>query len=126
MRITITWPAGATTAELRDTPSARAVWDALPFESRAQTWGDEVYFDIGIDLDLEPDATDVVDAGAVCYWPPGNALAIPYGPTPVSRGDECRLASAATVLGQVIGDERAVATVGPGDTVRVERAEPAE
>ncbi|MPY98189.1 MAG: hypothetical protein GEU97_09340 [Actinophytocola sp.] len=126
MRITITWPAGATTAELRDTPSARAVWNALPVESRAQTWGDEVYFDIGIDLDLEPDATDVVDAGAVCYWPPGNALAIPYGPTPVSRGDECRLASAATVLGQVIGDARAVATVGPGDTVRVERAEPAE
>ncbi|GAA5123672.1 cyclophilin-like fold protein [Haloechinothrix salitolerans] len=123
MRIKITWPSGEVTAELRDTPSSRAVWDALPVESDAQTWGDEVYFDIGIDLELEPDAADVVEAGAVCYWPPGSASAIPYGPTPVSRGGECRLASPATVLGQLTGDARALDTVDSGATIRVARAD---
>ncbi|MPY84107.1 MAG: hypothetical protein GEV00_12480 [Actinophytocola sp.] len=122
MRITITWPSGEAAAELRDTPSSRAVWDALPIESRAQTWGDEVYFDIGVDLELEPDAADVVDAGAVCYWPPGSALAIPFGPTPVSHGDECRLASAANVLGALDGDATALATLSSGDVIRVARA----
>jgi len=122
VRITITWPSGEATAELRDTPSSRAVWDALPIESRAQTWGDEVYFDIGVDLELEPDAADVVDAGAVCYWPPGSALAIPFGPTPVSHGDECRLASAANVLGALDGDATALATLSSGDVIRVARA----
>ncbi|WP_034271419.1 cyclophilin-like fold protein [Haloechinothrix halophila] len=125
MRIKITWPSGEATAELRDTSSARAVWEALPVESRAQTWGDEVYFDIGLDLQLEPDAVEVVDAGAICYWPPGSALAIPFGATPASRGDECRLASAANVLGQLTGDARALATVGGGETIRVERTGPA-
>lgn len=122
MHITITWSSGEATAELRDTPSSRAVWEALPIESRVQTWGDEVYFDIGVDLELEPDAADVVDAGAVCYWPPGSALAIPFGPTPVSRGDECRLASAASVLGALDGDVTALATISSGDVIRVARA----
>ena len=121
-RIRITWPHGALTATLRDTPTARALLAALPLESRANTWGDEVYFGVPFSAQPEPDAAEVVEKGAVCFWLAGDALALPFGPTPVSRGEECRLVSAANIVGMIDGDAESLRSVRGGDTVRVEAA----
>ena len=88
--------------------------------STARTWGEEVYFDTGVRVPRETTAQEVVEAGTVAFWTDGDALALPYGPTPISRGDECRLASACNVLGRLDGDPRLLATVRDGDPVRVE------
>ncbi|MBW1601720.1 hypothetical protein JJV70_06255 [Streptomyces sp. JJ66] len=117
--IRITWPAGQLTATLDDTPTSKALLAALPLESRAATWGEEVYFDTRLSPELEGDARQVVEPGTVAFWTEGDALALPYGPTPISRGDECRLASPCNVLGRVDGDPRVLATVRSGDAIQV-------
>ncbi len=123
MRIKITWPAGEAHAQLEDTPTARKIVAALPIEGRANIWGEEVYFDTGVNADLEPDARQVVDPGTVCFWTDGSALALPYGPTPVSQGDECRLVSEVNILGALEGDARVLASVQSGDAIAVEAAD---
>jgi hypothetical protein len=109
-------------AELEDTPTARAIVDALPRESTARTWGEEVYFDVGVDAALEPDARDVVDPGTLCFWVEGRSIAIPFGRTPASHADECRLVTRVNVAGRVLGDPVALGGVRDGDSVRVEIA----
>jgi hypothetical protein len=118
-RIRIKWPKGELTAQLEDTPTAKAVLAALPAKARANTWGEEVYFSLPAEVKLERDAREVVDPGAVCYWVQGGSLALPYGPTPVSRGSECRLVTKVNVLGRLEGDPRKLATVRDGDPVEV-------
>ncbi|EST28640.1 cyclophilin-like fold protein [Streptomyces roseochromogenus] len=121
MQICISWPAGNITATLdADTPTTQALTKALPLTSTAYTWGEEVYFDTGVAVSRETDARQVVEPGTVAFWTDGNALALPYGPTPISRGDECRLASPCNILGRLDGDARTLATVRDGDPVRVE------
>jgi hypothetical protein len=121
-RIRIKWPKGEVVAELADTPTANAVVAALPAKSRANTWGEEVYFTLPADVKLEAGAREVVDPGTVCYWVQGGSLALPYGPTPVSRGNECRLVTKVNVLGKVEGDARKLATVRDGDAIEVTQA----
>ncbi|TAK44643.1 MAG: hypothetical protein EPO27_12075 [Betaproteobacteria bacterium] len=106
-----------------DTPGAAALLAALPFESRANTWGEEVYFEAPFTLDLEPDARQVVEPGTVCFWTEGSSVALPYGRTPMSgRDGKPKLAARCNLLGQLIGDARALAKVTSGDKVRVEAA----
>jgi hypothetical protein len=107
--------------ELRDTPTAKALVEALPFESRAQTWGDEVYFTTPVSAKLEKDAQQVVEPGTVCFWTQGNALALPFGRTPISTDERPKLANACNVLGS-IGDFLALKNVRSGEKVRVEKA----
>ncbi|MEV6207433.1 cyclophilin-like fold protein [Kitasatospora sp. NPDC051914] len=122
MRIRILWPAGQATAELRATPTAEKLWAALPIGSTARTWGDEVYFDAGLSVPREPDAAQVVEPGTVAFWTDGGSLALPFGPTPISRDGECRLASPCNLLGALDGDPAVLRSVRDGDAVRVERA----
>jgi hypothetical protein len=119
MRIQITWPAGQAHARLDDTPTARALVAALPIQARANTWGDEVYFETGVDVTLEPEARQVVDPGTVCFWVEGKALALPYGPTPASHGDECRLVSEVNLVGTLEEDAQVLASVRAGDEIAV-------
>ncbi|GAA2817203.1 cyclophilin-like fold protein [Kitasatospora paracochleata] len=122
MRIRILWPAGQATAELRSTPTAEALWAVLPISSRANTWGDEVYFDTAVSVAREADAAQVVEPGTVAFWTDGDSLALPYGPTPISRDGECRLASACNILGVLDQDPQVLRTVRSGDSIRVEQA----
>ena len=107
--------------ELADTPTAKAVAAAAPFESRAQTWGDEVYFTTPVSAKLEKNARQVVEPGTACFWTEGNALALPFGRTPISTDERPKLASACNVLGTV-QDFARLKNVRPGETVRVEKA----
>ncbi|MFB7821832.1 cyclophilin-like fold protein [Streptomyces hydrogenans] len=122
LRIRLTWPAGHTTATLDETPTSSALLGALPIVSTARTWGEEVYFDTPVSVPREAGARQVVDPGTVAFWTDGDALALPYGPTPISRGEECRLASPCNVLGSLDADPRILATVRDGDPIRVELA----
>ncbi len=109
------------TATLNYSPTADAVWDALPITGRVQTWGDEIYFPILVDAAEAPDAAETVDKGAVAYWPPGSALCLFWGPTPMSRGDEIRPASAVNVIGNIDGDSTVLGAVPSSAEIVVER-----
>ena len=95
---------------------------ALPLEAEASTWGDEIYFGIPVNAELEESAQDAVDLGDLAYWPPGSALCIFYGRTPVSTSTEIRPASPVNIIGHVIGDATVLRPVRHGTTVRIARA----
>jgi hypothetical protein len=106
-------------AELLDTPTAGKILEALPLESAANVWGDEIYFDIPLSLDPEPDARADVAVGDLAYWPAGPAFCIFFGPTPVSTGDQPRAYSPVNVFGRVIGDAELFKGVSGGARVKV-------
>ena len=108
-------------ATLKDTPTADLIWDALPLEASASTWGEEIYFSIPVQGTEEPDH-EVVELGDLGYWPPGSAFCMFFGRTPMSSGDEIRPASAVNVIGNMSGDIEALKTVPSGATVRIARA----
>ena len=108
-------------ARLNASRTAGAIWDALPIEAKAETWGDEVYFSIGLDA-REESPQAVVEMGDLGYWPPGQAFCIFFGRTPASRGDEIRPASPVSVVGRVTGDARVFTWVRAGTRVVIERA----
>jgi uncharacterized protein len=122
VRVRISWPNDELTAELADTPTTAALRAALPVKGSANTWGDEVYFSVPLSVELEDDAQQVVEPGTVCFWVDGGALALPFGPTPISQGDECRLASACNILGTIDGDPHRLGSIKSGDEVLVEPA----
>jgi hypothetical protein len=108
--------------ELLDTPTARAILEAAPFEARAQTWGEEVYFTTPVSAELEPDARQIVDPGTVCFWTEGDALALPYGRTPLSSDERPKLASRCNVVGSLIGEPKTLSRIKPGEKITVSKA----
>jgi uncharacterized protein len=108
-------------AELNDSATAKAVAAALPLRARANTWGDEIYFSIPVSMG-EENPRDVVQAGDLAYWPPGKSMCIFWGPTPASRGNEIRPASAVNVVGRIIGDPTVFGNVPSGAPVEIEKA----
>jgi len=123
---TITISAGDVSlpAELNDSPTARQVWEALPIEGTAKTWGDEVYFEIPVVAGQEPDARAEVEVGELGYWPVGRAFCIFFGPTPASTDERPRAYSPVNVLGRVLGDVTCFRAVREGTRVRIARAKP--
>lgn len=121
--ITITAGAVSLRAELNESPTAELVWKSLPMRGVASTWGDEIYFEIPVNIDEEPGARAEVEVGELGYWPPGKAFCIFFGRTPVSRNDRPRAYSPVNPLGKILGDATRFRSVPDGAEVRLDRAE---
>lgn len=109
-------------AELSDTKTAKAIAAALPIEARPDEWGDEFYFEIPVKMSLDETATTKVRIGDIGYWPPGNALAIFFGPTPMSKGPEPVPASEVNIVGKISGDAAVLKKAKGTNSIRIEKA----
>ena len=122
MRLRIEAGKVSLTVNLLDTPTTNALVAAAPFEARAQTWGEEVYFTTPVSAKLEPDARQVVEPGTVCFWTEGDALALPYGRTPLSSDSRPKLASRCNVVGTLVGDPKMLSRIKAGEKITVTKA----
>jgi len=109
-------------AELNESKTAQLIWEALPIEAKANLWGEEIYFAIPVKTGLETGSREVVSAGELGYWPTGHAFCIFFGPTPASRGEEIRAASAVNIIGKVLSDPKVFLKAKDGAKVTLERA----
>lgn len=122
-QITITAGDVSLRAELNESPTARQIWDALPIEGAAHTWGEEIYFEIPVRADQEAGARAEVEVGELGYWPMGHAFCIFFGPTPASSDERPRAYSPVNILGRVLGDATLFRSVREGIQVRIARLE---
>jgi len=109
-------------AELNESRTSQMIWEALPLEAKINLWGEEIYFSIPVKTGLEGGSREVVSAGELGYWPTGHALCIFFGPTPASRGDEIRAASAVNIIGKVLSDPKVFRKTKDGEKVILEKA----
>lgn len=109
------------TAELNDSPTAAAIWEQLPVESRVKTWGEEIYFEIPVDMPQETDAREILSVGELGYWPAGRAFCIFFGPTPVSTDERPRAYSPVNILGRILGDTHELKSIQDQIIVHLER-----
>lgn len=108
-------------AELNESKTAQLIWEALPIEAKANLWGEEIYFSIPVKTAQEKGAKEVVSAGDLGYWPTGHAFCIFFGPTPASRGDEIRAASAVNMIGKVLSDPKVFRKAKDGEKIILEK-----
>jgi uncharacterized protein len=110
-------------AKLFNTETAKAIADLLPIEITPEEWGDEFYFEIPVEMPLDETATTKVKIGDIGYWPPGNAIAIFFGPTPISRGEEPVPASDINLVGKIIGDASILRQAKGSGRIRIEKVQ---
>jgi hypothetical protein len=119
MRVRFDFGAVTLDAELLATPTAKAIAAALPMTASALTWGEEVYFEIPVEVAREKNARAIVTPGEIAYWPDGHAIAIGFGRTPISKGDETRLASPCNIWAKALGDVKTLAKVRSRSKVEI-------
>ncbi len=120
-QISITVGDVSLTAELNDSPTAQGVWEVLPIEGTANVWGEEIYLEIPVKADPEPDVREEVEIGELGYWPVGRAFCVFFGPTPVSNDERPRAYSPVNILGRVLDDATRLRGVRQGTQVRIVR-----
>ena len=110
-------------ARLLDTPTAERIWQALPIYASAQTWGREIYFDTAVSSVREPGARDVISHGEIAFWPDGEAIAIGFGPTPLSKRGEIRMSGPCNVWAMALDDVAQLKSVYAGEDIAVLEAD---
>ena len=110
-------------ATLNELETANQLWESLPITGRVQIWGDEIYFSIPLNVEEELGSQETVHAGTVAYWPPGSALCLFWGPTPISAPGEIRPASAVNVVGILDNDPNLLAEVPSQAEIIIEKIE---
>ena len=118
-KILISFETNSFEATLNESPTAEAVWGALPLESQVNTWGEEIYFEIPVDMPQEADAREIVSVGELGYWPAGQAFCIFFGPTPVSTDERPRAFSPVNIIGEVLPDHSRLKEIKDGQRVKV-------
>jgi len=108
-------------ADLNESKTSKLILESLPIESQVNTWGDEVYFEIPVEADLDETAKEFVEVGDLGYWPTGKAFCIFFGPTPITKGDKIKPASSVNIIGKIIGDAKIFKKLRDGDVIRIER-----
>jgi hypothetical protein len=108
-------------AELNESKTAQLIWEVLPMEAKTNLWGEEIYFAIPVKRGLEAGSREVVSVGELGYWPTGHAFCIFFGPTPASRGDEIRAASAVNIIGKVLSDPKVFLKIKEGAKITLEK-----
>ncbi len=121
MRLKLLFEEIETEVELHETPCARALFEATPFEAIGHRWGEEIYFETPVSFELDETAKEVVEEGDVGFWPQGKALCLFFGPTPISGPGEIRPASAVNIVGKIRGPLSDLKQVKDGEKVRVEK-----
>ena len=106
---------------LNDTETAEKIWDSLPINSKINVWGEEIYFYVSVSADLANDAKEVINLGEIVYWSAGKAIAIGFGKTPISQGNEIRLADKCNVWGKTNFDLKKLVNINSGCDVLVEK-----
>jgi hypothetical protein len=109
-------------AEFLDTACAQAIAKSLPIEARPNVWGDEFYCTIQVNMPLDETATTRIAVGDIGFWPPGNALAIFFGPTPMSSGPDPVPASDVNMVGKIIGDATSLRKAKGASMIRIDRS----
>ena len=107
--------------ELRDTLTADIIYNSLPLKSKIQKWGEEIYFDTGLSIELEKNAKSVVNIGEIAFWNSGSAVAIGYGKTPISKGNEIRLISPCNIWADCKFDKSYIENIKENETVILEK-----
>jgi len=120
-KILITISNLSVSAELNNSVSADKIWEALPLSGSANVWGDEIYFEIPVSLKEVSDAQQEVEVGTLAYWPPGSALCVFFGKTPVSTSDKPKAYSPVNILGSVGGDSKVFKIVKAGDQIVIDK-----
>lgn len=122
MKIKIHFNSYEVEATLLDTPTGKSIYNTLPIHSTVNTWGDEIYFGVSVQANLEPGAKPETAVGDLALWPTMPAFCIFFGPTPASHDDTPRAASAVNVFGKLeVTDINSLRSIKDGETVRVER-----
>jgi len=107
---------------LNDSPTARALAEALPITGNAQLWGEEIYFPVPqVAAALDDTAKAAVDVGDIGYWPTGRAICFFFGLTPASVPGEIRPASPVNFVGRLTDDPCCLKLVAAGAPVRLEK-----
>jgi len=121
-KISISFASTSFEAKLNDSPTAQAIWSALPVEGQVTTWGDEIYFAIPVEMPQEEDARAEVEVGELGYWPMGDAFCIFFGPTPVSTDEKPRAYSPVNIIGEIHGEPAALRSIRDGEPVKLTRS----
>jgi hypothetical protein len=106
---------------LRETLTADIIYNALPLKSKVQKWGDEIYFETGLSIELESDAKSIVNIGEIAFWNSGSAIAIGYGKTPISKGNEIRLISPCNIWADSKFEKSCIENIKENETIILEK-----
>ena len=107
--------------DLRETLTADIIYNSLPLKSKVQKWGDEIYFETELSIELETDAKSIVNIGEIAFWNGGSAIAIGYGKTPISKGNEIRLISPCNIWADCKFEKSYIENIKENETIILEK-----